>query len=249
MNMIHMQRSRMIISIGSLLLWFLSDPTTVIAQNPVAAANAGDEFRSTPLLETWNGLPLPFRSRVDGAFDLGDGMVAFTHGGRCIIYDALSPQTPYAPFTMRDSIVGWPPTWTSGISDAVEFNDTTVLLLDRGSYLWLDTREMIVAGPLEILGLPKEWRGRVDAAVRWSPKQIMLFHDDQYVEWDLPLDMMSPPRSFQSWPGWPPTWRNLDAALNMGHGICYFFRGAEYMAYDQTVGAFIEGYPKLIGAN
>ncbi len=199
------------------------------------------------LLEDWNGLPIPFSRMVDGAVSLGNEHVMFFSGARCMIYDMKDHAHPYAPFAMMDSLQGWPKAWVGPISDAVELNDTINLIFRDSAYLIMDVRTYQVSGPFAFSGLPTDWNGKLNAVVRWSANQMLFFHGDEYVEWNLGDDTMSDNAKFASWPGWPKGWTSIDAAANPGYGMTYFFRGDQYMAYDLSLNGFVPGYPKRIG--
>lgn len=231
-----------------LALSFLTSASS-FAQEKLPALDVADSLSDAPvvLLEDWRGLPAPFNKKVDGAVNIGDELVMFYNGNNCILYDLMDPLHPYAPFAMKDSIAGWSAAWDKGISDAVEFNDTTVLIFNGDEYVWQDIATYEVSDPMIFTGLPGEWDGAFDAVVRWSANQILFIKGNMYVEWDLLDDSMSVPQSFTAWPGWPADWTSVDAATNPGYDVVYFFRHGDYLAYDQSAGGFISGFPKPIG--
>ena len=241
------------IAVGRWIFWCscmcILPSSGIKAQEKLRALEGQDTEATTPmvLLENWEGLPLPFAHKVDGAVNIGDELVMFYSGTSCILYDLSDPLHPYAPFAMKDSIAGWSTFWTEGISDAVEFNDTTVLIFYGDEYVWQDIATYEVSVRKIFQGLTEDWNGAVDAIVRWSANQIIFMHGTMYVEWDLVDDTMSEPASILLWPGWPADWTSVDAATNPGYDVVYFFRQGNYMAYDQSLGEFIAGFPKPIG--
>ncbi|MBK9759175.1 MAG: hypothetical protein IPO90_04165 [Flavobacteriales bacterium] len=185
----------------------------------------------------WSGLPPKFLLRIDGVA-LYDGQNAMVvSGGDLLFYDLINGKTSSPTMALRDSLWNWPPTWNS-ISDLVEYDDTTNLIFNGGSYLWFDLGSTTVAAPVVFEGLPAGWGGKVDAALRWDLSQIWFIQGTEYVQWDLIQDTMTDPAKMSDWSGWPVGWDRVDAAFG-SDGYAYFFRGGKHLVYDQLNQQFL----------
>lgn len=81
--------------------------------------------------------------------------------------------------------------------------------------------------------LPAAWNGRVDAAVNWGNGVAYLFHDTEYVRYDLNASAPGERKDTQSNWHFPASWGGrVDAAVNWGDGSAYFFSGTQFVKYD-----------------
>lgn len=88
-------------------------------------------------------------------------------------------------------------------------------------------------------GLP----GNIDAAVRWSERDVTyFFKGENYWEFTGQTPSEGYPRSISDWYGLP---SNLDAALEWD-GNLYFFKGSQYWKYDTDLRSMDSSYPRDI---
>jgi len=95
-------------------------------------------------------------------------------------------------------------------------------------------------------GLP--WKD-VDAVVNWGGGIACFFKGGEFIRYNMKLDKAEPdtpmPINEYTWPGLPWT-DGIDAAVNLGKGKVYFFKGGEYLRYDIEENKVDMGYPKPI---
>jgi matrix metalloproteinase-14 (membrane-inserted) len=142
---------------------------------------------------------------------------------------------------------------TGGILDAaVEWGNGKAYLFKGAQYVRWD-----IAADRVDPGYPKAisewtslpWTNGIDAALNMGNGKAYFFKGAQYVRWDIAAERVDPgyPKAInnESWPGVP--WTNgIDAALNMGNGKAYLFKGSQYVRYDITADRVDPGYPKAI---
>jgi matrix metalloproteinase-14 (membrane-inserted) len=88
-------------------------------------------------------------------------------------------------------------------------------------------------------------------AVNWGNGKLYFFRGDRYIRFDIGAgraDAGYPkPINSGTWPGM--VWIDgIDAAVNLGYGKAYFFRGNQYMRYDIASDRVDPGYPKPINS-
>lgn len=150
-----------------------------------------------------------------------------------------------APLT---AIPGWPGFWAAGIDAAVEWDASTILLFRGDQYIRYDIGSQAIAGaPVSLrnwAGWPAFWTNGVQAAARWDDRTLLLFSGSQYVIYDIyDQRFKGTPLPLSAWIGWPAGWTGLDAAVTLGDGKVYFFRGPEYVQFDVRAGRMDVGSP------
>ncbi len=89
------------------------------------------------------------------------------------------------------------------------------------------------------------------AATELDNGKVYFFENTQYMRYDIKLGKIDEgypaeisPRGFSK--NWPAGWTSVDAAVNLGNGNIYFFRGNQYARYDIEEGRIAQGYPAKI---
>jgi hypothetical protein len=102
-----------------------------------------------------------------------------------------------------------------------------------------------------ISGFPQDWNS-VYSAVNLGNGKVMMFFAKEYLSFDIAsqsVDPGYPKQILGNWTGWPTDWAFPDAAANWGNGKIYFFRGGDYLSYDQVADQVDPGYPRPIKGN
>jgi hypothetical protein len=94
----------------------------------------------------------------------------------------------------------------------------------------------------------------IDAAVNWGDGKVYFFRGPNYIRFDVAADRVDPgyPRPIAgNWAGFDTAGfdKGIDAAVNLGDGKVYFFRGDEYIRFDIGDDRVDPGYPAKIAAN
>jgi hypothetical protein len=74
-----------------------------------------------------------------------------------------------------------------------------------------------------------------DAAVHWDNEKIYVFKGSEYISYDAPtaqIDSGYPKPIKDNWAGMDDFSKDIDAAVNLGKGQVYFFKGDYYTRYD-----------------
>lgn len=225
---------------SSLSLCLLFPSISLFAQPPAVAVQKG-AVRTID----WSGLPTAFHQRIDGIAEFISPYAMVMSGPNMVLYD-LKRGTSSKPMALRDSIANWPATWKQ-VSDIVEYDDSTNLIFSDGGYLWFDLPSTSVSEVTPFEGFPVEWKGTVDAAVRWDGDHIWFIKGTMYIDWQLSDDTMSEEDDLRLWPDWPEPWVSVDGACQID-GILYLFRGSEQLAYDIQAQRFLPGFPRAIAS-
>lgn len=92
----------------------------------------------------------------------------------------------------------------------------------------------------------------IDAAVNWGNGKAYFFKGDEYIRYDLKKDQADsgyPLKIKDHWSGldtFSGGANAIDAAINWGNGITYFFKGDEYIRFNMTSDRAAKGYPMFI---
>jgi matrix metalloproteinase-14 (membrane-inserted) len=90
---------------------------------------------------------------------------------------------------------------------------------------------------------------RPDAALA----NAYFFKGGQYVRYDVLADKVidgALPLDDRRWPNWPGAWNSgINAAVDLGNGTVYFFKGSQYLRYDIAGRRVGDGYPRPIAGN
>jgi hypothetical protein len=121
---------------------------------------------------------------------------------------------------------------------------------DRG-YAWISfetTKALANDGGVLIVTEPK----RPVAFVRPNavPANAYFFKGGQFVRYDVAADKVMDgvrPLDARQWPNWPATWTSgINAAVDLGNGNVYFFKGSQYLRYNIPEKRVDDGYPQPI---
>ena len=102
------------------------------------------------------------------------------------------------------------------------------------------------------LGSFRDGAHDLDAAVHWGNRKAYFFKGDQMIIWDIARDAAFPDTAFDigtELPGldrFAGGARDIDAATASGDGKVHFFKGDEYIRFDQGARQADDGYPRKI---
>jgi|JI7StandDraft_1071085.scaffolds.fasta_scaffold03100_4 hypothetical protein len=132
------------------------------------------------------------------------------------------------------------------INAAISWSDSTMLIFSGSYYRTFDVLTGgVSAERLEWPGLPEEWGGSLDAAVRWSEEEVIFFKDDEYLVYDFVEEAYTERDRFTSWEGFPAGWTMpLETAFNV-QGDIYLLNDGEAVLYSTTEDRFF--LPSPIG--
>jgi hypothetical protein len=89
----------------------------------------------------------------------------------------------------------------------------------------------------------------LDTVVEWKDGKVCFFKGGRYVRFDMKDHRVDPdypkPINNETWPGLPWT-DGIEAAINLGNGKAYFFKGDQYVRWDIAADRIDPGYPKAI---
>jgi hypothetical protein len=156
----------------------------------------------------------------------------------------------------------FPDSWSSGIDAAVDWGGGRVYFFKRDQFMryeiGADGHE-IAYPPLPIAthwpSLPKSWGYGIDAGINWGNGKAYFFKGNQYLRYDMVRDEVDPgfPKPIDgNWTGFPKEWSSgIDAAMNWGSGIVYFFKDGQYLRYDikSGEGDFSAQAPRPVAGN
>jgi hypothetical protein len=156
----------------------------------------------------------------------------------------------------------FPDSWSPGIDAVVDWGGGRVYFFKRDQFMRYeigpDGAETAYP-PLPIAthwpSLPKSWGYGIDAGINWGNGKAYFFKGNQYLRYDMIRDEVDPgfPKPIaDNWKGFPPSWSSgIDAAMNWGDGIVYFFKGGEYLRYDikSGEGDFSVQTPRPVAGN
>ncbi|OWQ90894.1 hypothetical protein CDN99_12090 [Roseateles aquatilis] len=83
--------------------------------------------------------------------------------------------------------------------------------------------------------LPPFFQQKVDAVLNWGNGKVYFFRDGRYLRYNLTTDRpdFDDASIAINWPTLPPAFQSkIDAAVNWGNGIAYFFRRDQYVRYN-----------------
>ena len=166
-------------------------------------------------------------SYIDAAaFSPGNNVVLFFSGSAIMIYDVASDTLVESEWYELGDIMN--------VESAVSWDDDLVLLFNGTSYQTFEVSSVsFTTEPAEWSGLPEEWEGVLDAAVRWSEDEVMFFKDGEYVLYSFSEDAYVMYESYVDWEGFPEHWdTGLEAVLNIG-GDIYFLNDGEVVLYSK----------------
>lgn len=137
---------------------------------------------------------------------------------------------------------------------------TKVFMFHGNSYLGYDRGEdrLDEGYPLPIAnnwpGLAEAGFDEIDAALNTGHGKVYFFRGGQYMRYDVVADRADdgyPQPIANNWPGIVEAGfvDGIDAALNLGNGKAYFFRGNQYVRYDLAADRVDDGYPLLIAGS
>ena len=125
-------------------------------------------------------------------------------------------------------------------------------------YIRLNLRTNELTGPTTIAGnwakgtWPSTFARKIDAAITFtnSPNYIWFFRGEEYIVYNLATDQIETgPTAITAWSNWPETFiGGLDAGVaGCGNyeGIGWFFKGSEYIRYNNTTNT-VDGEPRPI---
>lgn len=130
----------------------------------------------------------------------------------------------------------------SGIDAALDLGKGKLYLFKGDSYLRIDNATNTVESPVSSIadnwpGLgPAGFADSIDAAVNLGNGTAYFFRGDQYVGYGIEPDAVTfgPASIAPDWGGLADAGLgdSIDAAVNWGTGVVYFFRGDQYVTYD-----------------
>lgn len=130
----------------------------------------------------------------------------------------------------------------NGFDAALDLGKGKLYLFKGGSYLRIDNATNTVESAVS--SIADNWPGladagfadSIDAAVNLGDGTAYLFRGDQYVGYGIEEDAVTfgPASIAADWGGLADAGlgESLDAAVNWGTGVVYFFRGDQYATYD-----------------
>ena len=84
----------------------------------------------------------------------------------------------------------------------------------------------------------------IDAAINWGNGVVYFFRGDEYIKYRIANDRPDPGYPHKINPAWnfPAGFSSgVDAAVNWGNGIAYFFKGDKYIKYDISKDSVVGG--------
>ena len=218
-----------------------------VPNRPATLATAINDQPEAPVW-TWDALPATVARQLDATVGFGPSWVGFFSGETILVYPLYSEDTPDALvwLDLRD-IDGWPVDWTGGIDASVEWNELTRLFIKGDEYVIYDMQTDRIIERSTFQAIPETWGGHIGAAVRWDADLILLFNGREYVEYNFVENTITPPVMLD-WEGWPAHWEGIDAAMNTGFSLVYFFSQGEYLPFvlglPEGQAGFLSDYPK-----
>ena len=130
-----------------------------------------------------------------------------------------------------------PSGWTE-ITAAVLWSSSTVLLFNGENYVSLNINDATLSGAKRFPGLPKNWNGRLDAAVNWNG-DLYFFAGGQYAKYAKKQKSFIEYEMMRKWNGWADIWsEGAQSVLNIGDGYLYFFNDGECLVFNALNNSF-----------
>lgn len=125
------------------------------------------------------------------------------------------------------------------IEAAFMWSDEQVLIFESNQYrIFNVSTAQFLSKKQEWLGLPEEWKGEFDAAVRWDEDNVMFCKDDKYLIYNFKESKYTIYDYLTSWEGWPEQWnKSIEAIFSFGDSI-YFLNDGKAIEYSKSKGAF-----------
>ena len=119
------------------------------------------------------------------------------------------------------------------------WSDEQVLIFESNQYrIFNVSTAQFLSKKQEWLGLPEEWKGEFDAAVRWDEDNVMFCKDDKYLIYNFKESKYTIYDYLTSWEGWPEQWnKSIEAIFSFGDSI-YFLNDGKAIEYSKSKGAF-----------
>lgn len=198
----------------------------------------------------WELLLPAFAQNLDAAVGMDEDWVAYISGNE-IVYYPLYPATSESLYMRKlQDIQGWPDDWAS-IDAAAQASPGRHWYFRGDEYLVYDIDTDSIVDRIELLPstLPANWNGGVDAALGWGPNSILLLRYGHYVLLNFEENTITDAQALSAWQGWPEAWQSVDAALDTGYPLAYFFHKGNFLPYsDEGDGSFLPGFPLAVGA-
>jgi hypothetical protein len=91
----------------------------------------------------------------------------------------------------------------------------------------------------------------INTAINWGNGKLFFFKGDKYLRYDIVNDKVDdgyPLSIADKWPGFAKAGfaDSISAAVNLGNGKVYFFKGDKYLRYDIAKDKVDDGYPRTI---
>lgn len=185
---------------------------------------------------------------------MGVDRAYFVVGGDVLYYDVNADRATGEQRPLGALWHGMPPEFSAGMDAAVDLGSFQLYVFRGDSYLRIPfgTQAVDDGYPRPIAG---NWPGlsfdRIDAAMNWGDGKVYLFRGPEYVRYDIAADRQDdgyPKPIAGNWKHVDAGWvgDGIDAAVNLGNGRAYFFKGTEYVAIDWNTKTQLDGYPLAV---
>jgi hypothetical protein len=148
--------------------------------------------------------------------------------------------------------------FAGGFDTAIDLGTGKLYLFLGSNYVRADHQSNAIDGP--VTPIAGNWGGLaeagfgdgLDAAINWGDGTAYFFKGDAYIQYTIGGDAViaGPAPIAGNWPGMAEAGfgDGLDAAINLGNGAAYFFKGGSYVRYTIGVGV-AESYAVPIADN
>jgi hypothetical protein len=123
-----------------------------------------------------------------------------------------------------------------------------------GGYAWIAydaVKGLATGGAVLTVAEPKQRVGFV--RTRAELTNAYFFKGGQFVRYDVAIDKVAEgaqPLDARRWGHWPTTWNSgISAAVDLGNGNVYFFKGPEYLRFNIPAKRVDDGYPRPVAGN
>jgi hypothetical protein len=166
--------------------------------------------------------------------------VFFVRGDAVLTFDVTNNKTAGDQQTVGALWTGVPPEFETGLKAALDLGTFLLFVFSGDEYLRIPfaTQAVDDGYPKPISG---NWSGvtfdHIDAAMNWGDGKVYLFSGSQYARYDITNDEQDagyPKPIAGNWKGVDAAWvgDGIDAAVNLGTGSAYLFKGGEYIRID-----------------